>query len=223
MAMHRNFSEGIGFFVRKNIEDMVGKYGIDAEKAESRYYIYTAMAEMAYMLSCCHEEGKLLVCKMAYADSRNDSIKDILISNGEYLEFREPFEFRIDVLEKMTLSAGGGNTYIVVSGDSPDELKILGLYTFNNDLGQIWHRAQMEGNMGNLPVNIRIKKPGVISFCLGPVEMLEFEHNNVYREKPLDRMVGSAVFKAKLFGDSSRVLQYAEDALDGDLSIPVVS
>ncbi len=215
MAAHRSLSEGMGLFVKRSMEVMIKEYDRNPGVVTMRYSVYKAIAEMAYMLSCCHEEGKSLVCKIAFLGAKRDTIGE----SGAFLEFREPFEFRIDILAKMAASAGARNSYIIVSGDRAEDLQIIGLYTFNNDLERIRHRELITGNMGDLLFNIRIKEPGVIFSCLGPYEMLEFKNNATYKEKPLDEIVGSSIFKAKLFEDSSTILEYAEDKLGEDLPL----
>ena len=215
MAAHRSLSEGMGLFVKRSMEVMIKEYDRNPDVVTKRYSVYKAIAEMAYMLSCCREEGNSLVCKIAFLGAKRKDVDE----SGAFLEFTQPFEFRIDFLAKMAASAGARNSYIIVSGERPEDLQIIGLYTFNNDLERIRHRELISGNMGDLLFNIRIKEPGVIFSCLGPYEMLEFKNNATYREKPLDEIVGSSIFKTKLFDDSSAIFEYAEDKLGEDLSL----
>ncbi len=215
MAAHRSLSEGMGLFVKRSMDVMVKEYDRNPGIVTMRYAVYKTIAEMAYMLSCCHEEGNSLVCKIAFLGGKRKEVGE----SGTFLEFNQPFEFRIDILAKMAASAGARNSYIIVSGDRPEDLQIIGLYTFNNDLERIRHRELITGNMGDMLFNIRIKEPGVIFSCLGPYEMLEFKNNATYREKPLEEIVGSSIFKAKLFDDSSSIFEYAEDKLGEDLPL----
>ncbi len=219
MAAHKSLSEGMGLFIRRSMEIMIKEYGRDPVRVEGRYHVYKAIAEMAYMLSCCHEEGNALVCKIAFLGAK----RAVINNYGSFLEFDEPFDFRIDILEKMATSAGSRNSYIIVGGDTPEELKINGLYTFNNDVERVKHRELVSGSMGDMLFNIRIKEAGDILSCLGPVGMLEFKNNATYREKPLDEIIGSSIFKAKLFQDSSEVFQYAEDNMGDDFTITKIS
>ncbi len=212
---HIGLSAGISRFIKKSMDVMAKEYGRHPERLQLRYHVYVAVAEMAYMLSTGREEGNFFTCKIALVGARRKTIGE----HGTLIEFKEPFPFRIDVLEKMASSAGVENSYICVTGETPDKLEIIGLYTFNNELDRIRQREVVSGNVGDPLFNIRIKEPGVISSCYGPVEMLEFKGNATYREKPLDEIVGSSIFKAKLFQDSSEVFEYAEDRLDEGFSL----
>ena len=210
--MNKKISNSISQFVRKTLSTISSSVTLKRRFSTISENMVFKLAEMAYLLSTCREEGKYIECRLALLTA----INTVKITTGHFIRLSVPLSFDINILTKFAMTCNTKYTYVCIQQRAMDgEFEVIGYYVFNNEYERVSYLELNRGSIGEPFFNIRIKEPGMIASCIGPIEICQLKNGETYYSKPVVDLVAFGPFRSKLSQDALRIMDLAEESAGG--------